>query len=248
MSQVIVIAEGFGNTGPDLNANNEYLFAQSFVAPSYFIVDFVRLRFVTWQGDYDGQIETKFYHVDGEYRPLGGAFISRKQSFNLVGTQAPTYHQLDVTIASGWALLLGVPYIFTFKMEIGDNANNFFWPYVLPYTAEPDPAEMLQSFDDGETWTDQIWRSGLAMEAPGDMHFAIWGQVVPSDYRQPLPVYPADRPDDYEPDDIWQPGEWQNGEWQNGQFASDYQAAGGGRWGQQLVVAGNDRIYYEERE
>ena len=63
-----------------------------------------------------------------------------------------------------------------------------------------------------------------------------------------LPTFPAERPVAYDPDDTWQPGEWDGEDYTDGQFASNYQAAGGGRWGQQLVVAGNDRIYYEQRE
>jgi hypothetical protein len=64
----------------------------------------------------------------------------------------------------------------------------------------------------------------------------------------PLPTFPASRPGAYDPDEIWQPGEWSGGVWTTGQFAIDYQSASGGRWQQQLVVAGNDRIYYEPRD
>jgi hypothetical protein len=52
-----------------------------------------------------------------------------------------------------------------------------------------------------------------------------------------LPVWPAARPVDYDPDLFWQPGTW---EW-----SSDFVTTGGGRWGQQLFVLGNDQLYYE---
>ena len=63
-----------------------------------------------------------------------------------------------------------------------------------------------------------------------------------------LATFPSERPDAYDPDFFWQPGEWTDpttyvpGDWGT---STEYVATGGGRWGQNLVVAGNNKIYYE---
>ena len=64
----------------------------------------------------------------------------------------------------------------------------------------------------------------------------------------PLTTFPTARPGGYEPDLTWQPGYWTGNVYTPPEFAIDFQESGGGRWGQQLVVVGNDRIYYEQRE
>ena len=74
------------------------------------------------------------------------------------------------------------------------------------------------------------------------------GIEIPEGAPIPLTDFPTDRPNAYDPDLTWQPGSWDGSDYTDDEFASDYQAAGGGRWSQQLVVAGNDRIYYEDRE
>lgn len=64
-----------------------------------------------------------------------------------------------------------------------------------------------------------------------------------------LTPFPPDRPDAYDPDLIWQPGEWTDPDtYVPGDWGSGYVATGGGRWGQNLVVAGNQKIYYEPHE
>ena len=66
---------------------------------------------------------------------------------------------------------------------------------------------------------------------------------------QPLPSFPSGRPIAYDPDLIWVPGEWTDPstyvspEWGE---PSRYFATGGGKWGQQLVVVGNGKVYYTE--
>ena len=63
-----------------------------------------------------------------------------------------------------------------------------------------------------------------------------------------IPTFPPPRPDDYDPDLIWtpptspipgNPNTWQDP-------GLPYQTTGGGRWGRNLVVAGNGKVYYED--
>lgn len=64
-----------------------------------------------------------------------------------------------------------------------------------------------------------------------------------------LITFPPSRPDDYNPDLYWPPGEWTDPDtYVPGDWRSDYVATGGGRWGQNLVVCGNKKIYYEPHE
>ena len=84
-------------------------------------------------------------------------------------------------------------------------------------------------------------------------YFALYGDIViPRDPNRPdadtIP-FPPSRPDDYDPDLIWTPDEWDGDtyvppEWSDPEGI--YVAAGGGRWCQNLVVAGNQKIYYED--
>lgn len=61
--------------------------------------------------------------------------------------------------------------------------------------------------------------------------------------------FPPSRPDAYDPDLIWQPGEWTGPTtYVPGDWGAGYVATGGGRWGQNLVVCGNKKIYYEPHE
>jgi hypothetical protein len=66
------------------------------------------------------------------------------------------------------------------------------------------------------------------------------GQSPPSASLDELPVWPAIRPPEYDANLFWQPGAFD--------WGTDYVTTGGGRWNQQLVVAGNKKIYYEELE
>ena len=64
----------------------------------------------------------------------------------------------------------------------------------------------------------------------------------------PLPSFPTTRPDDYDPDLVWVPTGWDDDtytppEWDNPD--GNYVVAGGGRWGQNLVVCGDNKVYYE---
>jgi len=59
------------------------------------------------------------------------------------------------------------------------------------------------------------------------------------------------RPVDYDPDLVWVPGEWDGDEYTPphwDEIPGNYVAAGGGRFNQNLVVAGNNKIYYEDYE
>jgi hypothetical protein len=80
-------------------------------------------------------------------------------------------------------------------------------------------------------------------------HYRLNGVPLGVSQPDPLPGFPSSRPTDYDPDQIWTPSEesYTEPEWQDPGF-SNYQAAGGGRWGQQLVAVGKGLVYYEQRE
>lgn len=61
-----------------------------------------------------------------------------------------------------------------------------------------------------------------------------------------LATFPSERPYGYDPDLFWQPGEWTGPTtYVSPLWGSGYVATGGGRWGQNLVVCANKKIYYE---
>jgi hypothetical protein len=62
----------------------------------------------------------------------------------------------------------------------------------------------------------------------------------------PAVGFPTSRPSGYNPNFHWQPGVWAGGVYTGSFWDTSYVATGGGRWGQQLVVAGNKQIWYEE--
>lgn len=92
------------------------------------------------------------------------------------------------------------------------------------------------------------WATGNIITTFGAYEYRLNGVELGVGQPYPLQVFPADRPDDYDPDQIWTPSEepYTDPEWQDP--GMNYQAAGGGRWGQQLVAVGKGLIYYEERE
>jgi len=115
------------------------------------------------------------------------------------------------------------------------NLNDY--NYVLPYPTSPVKIywQIKTTNEWGTTWGD-VWSFTTAKE----------GYVPPPDA---LPDFPPSRPDDYNPDLPWLPGEW-NGTYIPPEWGepTDYVATGGGRWGRNLVVAGNKKIYYEAFE
>jgi len=82
----------------------------------------------------------------------------------------------------------------------------------------------------------------------------IYGDVlIPSNPLEPSDTidFPPTRPDDYDDDLHWVPGEWDGDEYTPphwDEIPGNYVAAGGGRFNQNLVVAGNNKIYYEDYE
>jgi hypothetical protein len=94
-------------------------------------------------------------------------------------------------------------------------------------------------------WADNL--AGVITESETfDIH--ITGGIIPT--PDPVtPTVPDTRPVDFDNDLIWVPGEW-NGDvytpphWD--EIAGNYVAAGGGRYNQNLVVAGHNLIYFEE--
>jgi len=81
-------------------------------------------------------------------------------------------------------------------------------------------------------------------------NFRVYGMLLSPGQPYPIIDFPNERPADYDPDKIWTPDEddaYADPTWQDPGY-SNYQAAGGGRWGQQLVVAGKGLIYYEDRD
>jgi len=96
------------------------------------------------------------------------------------------------------------------------------------------------------TWRLIIWNQWGSNTYNYSFSWMVEGYVAPPD---DLTTFPATRPDDYDPDLIWTPGEWDGEDYTPSAWDSPegvYVAAGGGRWGQNLVVAGNQKIYYED--
>ena len=60
-----------------------------------------------------------------------------------------------------------------------------------------------------------------------------------------LPIFPADRPGGYDADKIWTPTGTPYEQPTFEDPGADRQNVGGGRWGQVLVVAGDNSVYYE---
>jgi hypothetical protein len=74
----------------------------------------------------------------------------------------------------------------------------------------------------------------------------VGSQLPPEPVEPTIPDY---RPGDYDDDLYWVPGKWTDdvytpGHWDEAPLS--IVAAGGGRWNQNLVVAGHNLIYYEE--
>jgi hypothetical protein len=104
---------------------------------------------------------------------------------------------------------------------------------------------VTSSYDGGITWIDWTgeawwdWRDHFFKVGGADI-----GVIIPP---SPLPPFPPDRPDDYDPDLPWKPGDWTPGPYTPPDWGdeSTYVAAGGGRWGRQLVMVRKSLVFYE---
>jgi len=79
--------------------------------------------------------------------------------------------------------------------------------------------------------------------------FQIVGSLVipvPPGTPDDLTPFPPSCCSDTENDYFWQPGVWSGDDYTDPYWGSGYVATGGGRWGRNLVVAGNGKVYYED--
>jgi len=247
-----IIATGIsGYSGPRLALDTECLFAQVFTSPQYFIPTALLLGFQSWPGIYSGDIEIKFYKVDENYRPTGSALVTHTDTFYFDATVIfPRLFVLRMDITSSYTFTKSDTYIFTIKAKLTNHVGAFelLRIDVLPSDVLASPAEMIQSFDDGLTWETELLWSGFI--GPADICFWLNGDIVPE------PVPETDPPSDIIPfppsccsvvenDYFWQPGVWSGDDYTDPYWGSEYVATGGGRWGRQLVVAGDNSVYYE---
>jgi len=72
-----------------------------------------------------------------------------------------------------------------------------------------------------------------------------WFITAPVGYVPPLTPFPPSCCSVVENDSFWQPGVWSGDDYTDPYWGSGYVATGGGRWGRQLVVAGDNSVYYE---
>ena len=234
-----------GYSGPILGLETECLFAQVFVAPNHFVIDNLRLSFQSWPGIYEGVIEVKFYNVDENNRPSGIAVVSDTDTFHFDGNVTlPRAYSLILPISSGYAFTQDDTFIFTVRaiLETYTGAFNQLRIDVWPYYVLGSPAEMIQSFDDGDSWEDQIVWSGFT--GPADLAFLINGDIVPFGSVPPVSPFPPDRPVMDIPDPWWDPPDPPVPTTPPGPLPP-FWAAGGGSYQKNLVVAGNQKIYYE---
>jgi hypothetical protein len=153
-----------------------------------------------------------------------------------VGT--PQWYAFD--IVPSVPVLADTAYYIVIRVSPGHDYVDLSWSAQWP----DGPGGALMSEDNGVTW--QTW-------ALYSLNFEVLGVETRNPARPDtdLPAYPPDRPDDYAPDSFWIPDEWDGDtytppEWSSDPIPGRYFATGGGRWGQQLVVAGNNLVYYSE--
>jgi hypothetical protein len=187
------------------------------------------------------------FATDGNGKPSGSVLASGIEYSPTMADTSFDWQWKIFTLATPIQLTAGLVYALRFHVNFATgDPRSIYWARKTPDSG----------YSGGKIWH-FVWRQ--APDTPvhpgdwedgageGDHYFQIRGTgSVPA--PQIINPFPAERPDDYDPDQTWQPGEWDGNDYTEGEFATDYQAAGGGRWGQQLVVAGNDRVYYEQRE
>ena len=77
---------------------------------------------------------------------------------------------------------------------------------------------------------------------------SIYGTVsvsIPPGTPDDITPFPPDCCSSTENDLFWQPGVWSGDVYTDPYWGSGYVATGGGRWGRQLVVAGDNSVWYE---
>jgi len=148
----------------------------------------------------------------------------------------------------------GYPYsLYRGRMTGWANLEGNGWPGTS-YTLRTNNTDRYEGFNDYDQIdpyynTTVYWRTDAYSEwgyAIGDVFsftIAAEGYVAPPD---PLEPFPPSCCSVVENDSFWQPGVWSGDVYTDPYWGSGYVATGGGRWGRQLVVAGDNSVYYEE--
>jgi len=200
-----------------------------------------------------GLVLVKLYNVDGSGFPTGSAIAtgqieqSQLVTVDYWGMAYGNGNFENIEMTPAIRLLAGLGYGLTFDATeyAIDGRTIIFFNGILGDGGYPATARTIKYHPD-YGWSTG---GGVGYGLSTGFNIILDGVEKLPGQADNLPEFPASRPDDYEPDSIWTPSDepYTQPDWQDPGF-SNYQAAGGGRWGQQLVVAGNGRVYYEERE
>jgi len=118
--------------------------------------------------------------------------------------------------------------------------------------------ELPSSFPAGDYLLVFIWRSTeKLLQSSIDSNYFLYLPITvqAADYQFPSTPptasspFVADRPDDYDEDATWVPGEWNGAVYTPPTWGDpgdgNLVASGGGRWNQQAIFVGNNKIYFE---
>ena len=89
------------------------------------------------------------------------------------------------------------------------------------------------------------WQSFSAVKPYVEVDGTFIGAPPEPETPDDLTPFPPSCCSVVENDYFWQPGVWSGDDYTDPYWGSEYVATGGGRWGRQLVVAGDNSVYYE---
>ena len=106
--------------------------------------------------------------------------------------------------------------------------------------------DLFDPYNGTHTWRVYSYNQWLDY-ANGDLYIASdeWSFTIDPSYVPPITPFPPDCCSNTENDYFWQPGVWSGDVYTDPYWGSGYVATGGGRWGRQLVVAGDNSVWYE---
>jgi len=237
------------------STSNDVRLSQSFTAIENYELKVSQLRLFRTGVD-DPNYQVILYAADANGYPTGAALMKKTLSG---GNSLEEWRDIIWTTAvgAGYELQKGNVYCIVLKYEtipLEWTHYRQYWKYGSGYSGGSMSAYLLSDLPDsgwGKTYPfGGIW--GGTHLTGSDFIFRNFGdpEIVVSYNPDDLITFPPTRPDAYDPDLSWLPGDWTDDVYTSPKWgtSSDYVATGGGRWGQNLVVAGNKKIYYEAFE
>ena len=232
---------------PDSSRGDRIWECQQFTAESTYNLIITELD-VYRQGPKYGNGKLDLYLADGNYYPTGDKLASAV----ILEPEELERTWVVCKWKSPYELQEGVSYCIVVHEDAVRPLSQPQWHYVS-WTGGGKAAGKTFSFafliQEGSappaTDLPSSWHSQSIGFAKLFRNYAWVGEEPPPD----LPSFPDTRPDDYDPDLIWTPGDWDGDTYVPPEWSEPegiYVAAGGGRWCQNLVVAGNQKIYYED--